>query len=181
MFVHSLISVIQVTKLIYYFRSRLAIIPQDPFLFSGTLRENLDPTSRFTDRQLWTSLGRCHLSDTIGQWPQGLSTQVLERGKLLSAGQKQLVCLARALLLNARVICIDEATASVDAETDRLIQMTIRSAFRSSTVLTIAHRIDTVMDCDRVAVMSGGQIVEFDSPSKLLQNSSSYFSQLVNF
>ena len=162
-------------------RSRLAIIPQDPFLFSGTVRENLDPTGRFMDRQLWTSLERCHLSETVLQWPLGLSTQVLERGKLFSAGQKQLLCLARALLLNARVICIDEATASVDAETDRLIQMTIRSAFRSSTVLTIAHRIDTVMDCDRVAVMSGGQLVEFDSPAKLLQNPSSHFSQLVNF
>ena len=139
-------------------RSRLAIIPQDPFIFSGTVRENLDPIGQYSDRQLWKSLERCHLRETIARWPIGLSTDVQERGKLFSVGQKQLLCLARALLLNSQVcltlhiihflylifimvwfqvICIDEATASVDSETDRLIQKTIRSAFRHSTVLTI--------------------------------------------
>nr|QBM06364.1 ATP-binding cassette sub-family C member 7 [Daphnia magna] len=161
-------------------RSRLAIIPQDPFIFSGTIRENLDPTSQHTDRQLWKCLERCHLKETISRWATGLSTDVQERGKLFSVGQKQLLCLARALLLNSKVICIDEATASVDAETDRLIQKTIRSAFRHSTVLTIAHRLETIMDSDQVAVMSAGQLIEFDSPSKLLENPVSHFSQLVN-
>ncbi|EFX82733.1 ABC protein, subfamily ABCC [Daphnia pulex] len=161
-------------------RSRLAIIPQDPFIFSGTVRENLDPIGQYSDRQLWKSLERCHLRETVARWPIGLSTDVQERGRLFSVGQKQLLCLARALLLNSQVICIDEATASVDAETDRLIQKTIRSAFRHSTVLTIAHRLETIMDSDRVAVMSAGQLVEFDSPSKLLENPVSHFYQLVN-
>lgn len=162
-------------------RSRLAIIPQDPFLFSGTVRDNLDPTGRHTDGELWASLERCHLSGIVSKWPQGLSADVLERGRIFSAGQKQLLCLARALLLNAKVICIDEATANVDPETDRLIQQTIRTAFRSSTVLTIAHRLETIMDSDRVAVMSGGQLVELDPPAKLLENPGSQFSLLVNF
>nr|QST14991.1 ABCC10 protein [Diaphanosoma celebensis] len=159
-------------------RSRIAIIPQVPFIFSGSVRDNLDPTGRFTDHQLWKALGRCHLSESVSQWG-GLETNVLERGSLLSAGQKQLLCLARALLLNSQVICIDEATASVDLETDRLIQQTIRVAFRSSTVLTIAHRMNTTLNCDRILVMNGGQVAEWDAPSKLLENPSSQFSKLV--
>ena len=159
-------------------RSRIAIIPQVPFIFSGTIRENLDPTGRFSDQQVLRALQRCSLAEMVAQWG-GLQTDVLERGGLLSAGQKQLVCLARALLLNTRVICIDEATANVDLETDRLIQQTIRTAFRSGTVLTIAHRMETTLDSDRILVMNAGQIVALDTPSKLLENPSSQFSKLV--
>jgi len=160
-------------------RSRIAVIPQDPFIFSGTIRDNLDPTGEYAEQELWSALELCHLAERVSNWG-GLSVDVLERGKLLSTGQKQLLCLARALLLKAKVICVDEATASVDLETDRLIQQTIRRAFRSSTVLTIAHRTETIMDSDRVIVMSAGQIVECDTPSKLLENSASQFYKLVN-
>ncbi|XP_021347494.1 multidrug resistance-associated protein 7-like isoform X1 [Mizuhopecten yessoensis] len=160
-------------------RRHLAVIPQDPFLFSGTVRENLDPTSCYSDEELWGVLDRCHLRlpvDRLG----GLEGEVAEKGRHFSVGQRQLMCLARALLTKAKVLCIDEATASVDLETDMLIQETIRQEFVNSTVLTIAHRINTIMDSDRVLVMDQGQVAELDSPRVLLQNSQSLFYKLVN-
>ncbi|XP_041353425.1 ATP-binding cassette sub-family C member 10-like [Gigantopelta aegis] len=160
-------------------RSRLAVIPQDPFLFSGSVRENLDPTNRFRDRELWTVLERCHLAEAVVQLG-GLDSDVAEKGKHFSVGQRQLLCLARALLTQAKVLCIDEATASVDLETDSLIQETIREAFKDSTVLTIAHRINTILDSDRVLVMSEGQALEFAPPGVLLQKTNSLFHQLVH-
>ena len=160
-------------------RSKIAIIPQQPFLFNGTIRDNLDPTRRYTDGEIWAALQRCHMAGAVNRWG-GLSADVLS-GNLLSNGKKQLICLARALLLNAKIICIDEATASVDLEMDRLIQQTIRAAFRMSTVLTIAHRIVTIMDSDRIMVLSSGQIVEWDTPNKLLENPASHFYKLVNY
>uniref|UniRef100_A0A7N9ARN0 ATP-binding cassette, sub-family C (CFTR/MRP), member 10 n=1 Tax=Mastacembelus armatus TaxID=205130 RepID=A0A7N9ARN0_9TELE len=147
-------------------RSRLAIIPQDPFLFSGTIRENLDPCGRHPDQQLLDVLDQCHLSSVVSRMG-GLDAEVGERGKSLSVGQRQLLCLSRALLTQAKVLCIDEATASVDQKTDRLLQQTIRDMFQDKTVLTIAHRINTIMDCDRVLVMHAGKVVEFDSPAAL--------------
>ncbi|XP_060078897.1 ATP-binding cassette sub-family C member 10-like [Ylistrum balloti] len=160
-------------------RRHLAVIPQDPFLFSGTVRENLDPTSCYSDEELWGVLDRCHLRlpvDRLG----GLKGEVGEKGRHFSVGQKQLMCLARALLTKAKVLCIDEATASVDLETDKLIQETIRQEFVESTVLTIAHRINTIMDSDRVLVMDQGQVSELDSPENLLKNPQSEFYQLVH-
>ncbi|XP_060078893.1 ATP-binding cassette sub-family C member 10-like [Ylistrum balloti] len=160
-------------------RRHLAVIPQDPFLFSGTVRENLDPTSCYSDEELWGVLDRCHLRlpvDRLG----GLEGEVAEKGRHFSVGQRQLMCLARALLTKAKVLCIDEATASVDLETDMLIQETIRQEFVESTVLTIAHRINTIMDSDRVLVMDQGQVAELDSPRVLLQNSHSLFYKLVH-
>ncbi|XP_050405501.1 ATP-binding cassette sub-family C member 10 isoform X2 [Patella vulgata] len=160
-------------------RSRIAIIPQDPFLFSGTVRDNLDPTNSFTDNSLWTAIIRCHL-DTVVTGLGGLNADVAERGKYFSVGQRQLLCLARATLTKAKVLCIDEATASVDHETDTLIQATIREEFKDSTVLTIAHRINTVMDSDRVLVMDQGKVAEFNSPSVLLEDRQSLFYQMVH-
>ncbi|XP_069108585.1 ATP-binding cassette sub-family C member 10-like [Argopecten irradians] len=160
-------------------RRRLAVIPQDPFLFSGTVRQNLDPTSSYSDEELWGVLDRCHLRvpvDRLG----GLEGEVGEKGRHFSVGQKQLMCLARALLTKAKVLCIDEATASVDLETDKLIQETIRQEFGNSTVLTIAHRINTIMDNDRVLVMDQGRVAELDSPENLLKNPQSKFYQLVH-
>uniref|UniRef100_A0A8C4Z856 ATP-binding cassette, sub-family C (CFTR/MRP), member 10 n=1 Tax=Gadus morhua TaxID=8049 RepID=A0A8C4Z856_GADMO len=159
-------------------RSRLAIIPQDPFLFSGSVRENLDPCGRHPDQRLLAAVQDCHLEQLVSRMG-GLDAEVGDRGSRLSLGQRQLLCLARALLTEANVLCIDEATASVDQQTDRLLQETIRDKFRDKTVLTIAHRINTIMDSDRVLVMHAGKVVEFDAPAALLQNDQSLFSRLV--
>uniref|UniRef100_A0AAQ4QG79 ATP-binding cassette, sub-family C (CFTR/MRP), member 10 n=1 Tax=Gasterosteus aculeatus aculeatus TaxID=481459 RepID=A0AAQ4QG79_GASAC len=147
-------------------RSRLAIIPQDPFLFSGTVRENLDPCGRHPDRQLLEVVDQCHLGPAVLRMG-GLDAEVGERGKSFSVGQRQLLCLARALLTRAKVLCIDEATASVDPKTDKLLQQTIRETFEDQTVLTIAHRTNTVMHCDRVLVMHAGKVEAFDTPAAI--------------
>ncbi|XP_078129766.1 ATP-binding cassette sub-family C member 10 isoform X1 [Sander vitreus] len=160
-------------------RSRLAIIPQDPFLFSGTIRENLDPCGRHSDQQLLDVVDQCHLSSVVNRMG-GLDAEVGERGRSFSVGQRQLLCLARALLTQAKVLCIDEATASVDQKTDKLLQQTIREKFQDMTVLTIAHRINTIMDCDRVLVMHAGKVVEFDTPAALCQTDHSIFQRLVS-
>ncbi|XP_068583608.1 LOW QUALITY PROTEIN: ATP-binding cassette sub-family C member 10 [Cebidichthys violaceus] len=159
-------------------RSRLAIIPQDPFLFSGTVRENLDPCGRHSDQQLLDVVDQCHLGSVVSRMG-GLDAEVGERGRSFSVGQRQLLCLARALLTRAKVLCIDEATASVDQKTDKLLQQTIRETFQRQTVLTIAHRINTIMDCDRVLVMHAGKVVEFDTPAALTQTDRSVFLRLV--
>ncbi|XP_074435937.1 ATP-binding cassette sub-family C member 10 isoform X5 [Larus michahellis] len=160
-------------------RSRLAIIPQDPFLFSGSIRENLDPQGKRTDAELHEVLEQCHLRDAITQMG-GLDSEVGERGKSLSVGQRQLVCLARALLTQAKVLCIDEATASVDQKTDQLLQQTIRQRFADKTVLTIAHRLNTIMDSDRVLVMQAGRVAELDSPTRLSKKDGSLFQRLLH-
>uniref|UniRef100_A0A674N896 ATP-binding cassette, sub-family C (CFTR/MRP), member 10 n=1 Tax=Takifugu rubripes TaxID=31033 RepID=A0A674N896_TAKRU len=159
-------------------RSRLAIIPQDPFLFSGTIRENLDPCGRHSDPQLLDVLMQCHLSDVVYRMG-GLDAEVGERGRCFSVGQRQLLCLARALMTHAKLLCIDEATASVDQKTDKLLQQTIREKFQNKTVLTIAHRINTIMDCERVLVLHAGKVVEFDTPAALCQMDRSIFQRLV--
>uniref|UniRef100_UPI00398E4D16 ATP-binding cassette sub-family C member 10 isoform X2 n=1 Tax=Pristiophorus japonicus TaxID=55135 RepID=UPI00398E4D16 len=159
-------------------RSKLAIIPQDPFLFSGTVRENLDPLGHHTDEELHVVLEECHLLETA-QRMGGLDAELGERGKNLSIGQRQLICLARALLTQAKILCIDEATASVDQKTDKLLQKTIREQFAEKTVLTIAHRLNTIMDSDRVLVMDAGTVQEFDSPAILSQLKDSYFYKIV--
>ncbi|KAL4237303.1 Multidrug resistance-associated protein 7 [Mactra antiquata] len=160
-------------------RSRFAIIPQDPFLFSGSVRENLDPTKAYSDNELWSVLDKCHLKEAVERLG-GLHGDVAERGKHFSVGQRQLVCLARALLTRAKILCIDEATASVDMETDVLLQQTIQSEFVESTVLTIAHRISTIMDSNRVLVMNEGKAAEFAAPGRLLSKPESLFYKLVN-
>ncbi|XP_067115329.1 ATP-binding cassette sub-family C member 10 isoform X1 [Osmerus mordax] len=160
-------------------RSKLAIIPQDPFLFNGTVRENLDPCGRHSDHSLADALEQCHLSQVINSIG-GLDGEVRERGMFFSLGQRQLLCLARALLTNANILCIDEATASVDHQTDKLIQQTIRERFHDKTVLTIAHRVNTIMDSDRVLIMHVGKVVEFDTPEALYQRADSMFFHLVD-
>ncbi|XP_069810525.1 ATP-binding cassette sub-family C member 10 isoform X2 [Dendropsophus ebraccatus] len=159
-------------------RSRLAIIPQDAFLLSGSVRENLDPLSRHTDTKLLDVLEQCHLHELVTRMG-GLDADVGERGKNLSLGQRQLLCLARALLTEAKILCIDEATASVDHQTDHLLQVTIRQKFQERTVLTIAHRLHTIMDSDRVLVMHAGKVAEFDSPTVLSSRKDSHLSRLI--
>ncbi|KAJ8569684.1 hypothetical protein K7X08_006261 [Anisodus acutangulus] len=160
-------------------RSRLSIIPQDPTLFQGTIRTNLDPLQLCSDQDIWEVLHKCHLADIVKQDPRLLDAPVAEDGENLSVGQRQIVCLARVLLQKRRILVLDEATASVDTETDNVIQKTIREETDGCTVITVAHRIPTVIDNDLVLVLGEGKILEFDTPNQLLRNSSSAFSNLV--
>ncbi|KAF7283323.1 ATP-binding cassette sub-family C member 4-like [Rhynchophorus ferrugineus] len=156
-------------------RSSISIIPQVPILFSASLRYNLDPFEKCSDDQLWKALERVELK----QNGVTLDTPVSEGGGNFSAGQRQLICLARAIVRNNKVLVMDEATANVDRQTDSLIQKTIREAFEQCTVITIAHRLNTIMDYDKTLVMDAGRAVEFASPHELLQNPNSYFAKMV--
>uniref|UniRef100_A0AAQ4P877 ATP-binding cassette, sub-family C (CFTR/MRP), member 3 n=1 Tax=Gasterosteus aculeatus aculeatus TaxID=481459 RepID=A0AAQ4P877_GASAC len=149
-------------------RSRLTIIPQEPVLFSGTLKMNLDPFEKYSDEELWGALQQSHLHKFVSNQPAKLELECSEGGENLSVGQRQLVCLARALLRKTRILILDEATAAVDLETDDLIQSTIRTQFEDCTVFTIAHRLNTIMDYTRVLVLDKGQIAEFDTPANLI-------------
>ncbi|XP_072762870.1 ATP-binding cassette sub-family C member 4 [Anoplolepis gracilipes] len=160
-------------------RRKISIIPQDPVLFSGTLRRNLDPFDEFPDSNLWEALEEVELKDAVGINGNGLDSRVFDRGSNYSVGQRQLVCLARAILRNNRILMLDEATANVDPHTDALIQRTIRKKFATCTMLTVAHRLNTIMDSDKVLVMDKGRMAEYDHPHILLQNSYSQFTSLV--
>ncbi|XP_063348284.1 ATP-binding cassette sub-family C member 2-like [Pelmatolapia mariae] len=157
-------------------RNRLTIIPQDPVLFSGSLRMNLDPFDKFSDEEIWRVLELSHLKSYVSGLQEGLQHKVAEGGENLSVGQRQLLCLARALLRKSRILILDEATAAVDLETDNLIQNTIRKEFSDCTVLTIAHRLHSIMDSSRVMVLDAGKIVEFDSPSNLLEKEGHFYA-----
>jgi len=160
-------------------RKRLSIIPQDPVLFVGSLRENLDPFTEFSDQEIWDALKQVELKDAVQDLPEMLETPMQEGGANFSVGQRQLICLARAMLKRATILVIDEATANVDPETDSLIQVTIKSQFLGSTVLTIAHRLNTIMDSDRVMVLQNGRLIEMDHPHHLLSKPFSIFAGLV--
>ncbi|NXH09840.1 MRP3 protein, partial [Bucco capensis] len=157
-------------------RSRLTIIPQDPVLFSGTLRMNLDPLNKYSDEEIWKALELSHLKRFVSSQPSMLDYECSEGGENLSVGQRQLVCLARALLRKTRVLILDEATAAIDLETDDLIQMTIRTQFEDCTVLTIAHRLNTIMDYTRILVLDNGTIAEFDTPANLIVSKGVFYS-----
>ncbi len=162
-------------------RSRLTIIPQDPVLFTGDLRFNLDPVGEHNDDALWKSLEQSHLKDHIlTNLSNGLDSEVTEGGTNFSVGQRQLICLARALLRKTQILVLDEATAAIDQETDDLIQKTLKMEFAHCTVLTIAHRLHTILDSDRIAVFEKGRLKEFDTPSNLLQTEDSSFKVMVN-
>ncbi|NXW59282.1 MRP3 protein, partial [Eurystomus gularis] len=157
-------------------RSRLTIIPQDPVLFSGTLRMNLDPFNKYSDEEIWKALELSHLKRFVSSQPSMLDYECSEGGENLSVGQRQLVCLARALLRKTRILILDEATAAIDLETDDLIQMTIRNQFEDCTVLTIAHRLNTIMDYTKVLVLDNGTIAEFDTPASLIASKGIFYS-----
>ena len=157
----------------------MAVITQDPILFSGSLRRNLDPFSLFEDHDLWSALEEVQMKTLVQQLPEKLEYKLRESGSNFSVGERQLICLARALLQKSKIIILDEAPANVDYKTDRLIQEVIRNRFKDSTVLTIAHRLNTIMDYDKVLVMDQGRVVEFDKPRVLLQNTDGHFSRLV--
>ncbi|KAF8007224.1 hypothetical protein BT93_K1277 [Corymbia citriodora subsp. variegata] len=175
-----IIDKIDISKIgLHDLRSRLSIIPQDPTLFEGTIRGNLDPLEEHSDVEIWQALDKSQLGEIVREKELKLDTPVLESGDNWSVGQRQLVSLGRALLKQGRILVLDEATASVDTATDNLIQGILRTEFKDCTVCTIAHRIPTVIDSDLVLVLSEGRVTEFDTPARLLEDRSSMFLKLV--
>ncbi|XP_033742885.1 LOW QUALITY PROTEIN: multidrug resistance-associated protein 5-like [Pecten maximus] len=160
-------------------RSRLSTIPQDPVLFTGTIRYNLDPFSKYTDEVIWTALEQVHMKEKIRQFGEQLDFEVEENGENFSVGERQLICLARAILRRNKILLLDEATASIDTSTDALIQQTIRDNFSDCTVLTIAHRLNTVLHCDTILIMEAGEILETGHPQNLLANPHSVFNRMI--
>ncbi|XP_052005239.1 ATP-binding cassette sub-family C member 5-like [Xyrauchen texanus] len=160
-------------------RSKLSVIPQEPVLFIGTVRSNLDPWDQYTDAQIWEALEKTHIKDMVSQLPNSLHSEVTDNGENFSVGERQLLCVARALLRHSKILLLDEATAAIDTETDRLIQDTIRNSFSGCTTLVIAHRLNTVLNCNRIMVLDQGQILEFDTPSNLLANENSRFCAMM--
>nr|XP_010915338.1 ABC transporter C family member 8 [Elaeis guineensis] len=160
-------------------RMKLSIIPQEPTLFRGSVRSNMDPLGLHNDHEIWEALEKCQLKATISSLPALLDSSVSDDGENWSTGQRQLFCLGRVLLRKNRVLVLDEATASIDSATDAILQRVIRQEFSSCTVITVAHRVPTVMDSDMVMVLSYGKLVEYDKPSKLMETQNSAFSKLV--
>ncbi|XP_023713114.1 multidrug resistance-associated protein 5 isoform X5 [Cryptotermes secundus] len=161
-------------------RTSVSVIPQEPVLFDGTIRFNLDPFESCSDEAIWEALEKTKLRDRISSISGQLQACVGQGGESLSVGERQLLCLARALLRNTKIVVLDEATASVDPETEAAVQTAVRTEFKHCTVLTIAHRLSTVTSCDRVLVMRGGQVLEWDNPANLLSDSSSEFSKMLS-
>ncbi|KAI2615446.1 P-loop containing nucleoside triphosphate hydrolase protein [Hypoxylon sp. NC1633] len=157
-------------------RRRLAIIPQDAALFEGTVRDNLDPGHVHDDTELWSVLDHARLKEHVASMEGGLEAKISEGGSNLSAGQRQLVSLARAMLTPSNILVLDEATAAVDVETDAMLQNTLRSSiFAHRTIITVAHRINTILDSDRVVVLDKGEVVEFDTPQALIQKKGVFY------
>ncbi|CAL5373911.1 unnamed protein product [Camellia sinensis] len=159
-------------------RMKLSIIPQEPTLFRGSVRTNLDPLGLYSDEDIWKALEKCQLKTTINSLPSLLDSSVSDEGENWSVGQRQLFCLGRVLLRRNKILVLDEATASIDSTTDAILQRIIREEFSNCTVITVAHRVPTVIDSDMVMVLSFGKLVEYDEPSKLMEINSS-FSKLV--
>ncbi|KAF9902952.1 Multidrug resistance-associated protein 5, partial [Linnemannia zychae] len=161
-------------------RTKVGIIPQEPVLFVGTIRTNLDPFGQYEDNAIWRALDAVHLGEKVREMPLKLDSPVIEHGKNFSLGQRQLICIARSLVIGSKIIVLDEATASIDMVTDKLLQETIKESFAECTVLTIAHRLNTIIESDKVLVMDGGVVAEFGEPHKLLQDPNGIFAELVS-
>lgn len=159
-------------------RTKLSIIPQEPTLFKGSVRTNLDPLGLYSDQEIWEALEKCQLRATISNLPNQLDSSVSDEGQNWSAGQRQLFCLGRVLLKRNRILVLDEATASIDSTTDAILQNIIREEFSQCTVITVAHRVPTVIDSGMVMVLSFGNLIEYDEPAKLMQTNSA-FTKLV--
>ncbi|KAJ3241024.1 Canalicular multispecific organic anion transporter 1 [Chytriomyces hyalinus] len=172
---------IDITQLgLHTLRKRIQIIAQEPVLFTGTIRKNLDIEGEFTDAQLWEGLELVGLKEYVSGLEGKLDAPVTERGENLSAGQRQLLTLASAICHKPKILFMDEASSSVDQSADLLIQESIRSHFRDTTVISIAHRVNTIADFDRILVLDAGVLIEFDSPANLLQKSDGVFKSLVD-
>jgi len=156
----------------------VSIIPQDPYLFEGSVRENLDPFSTHADTTLWEALGKVSITDVITSLG-GLEASIVEGAENLSAGQRQLMCIARTMLRHSKVIMLDEATASIDTATDQLVQSSLRTCFQGCTSLAIAHRLETIIESDRIICLSGGNLKEVGSPCDLLADPQSELSHLA--
>lgn len=163
-------------------RGSLSILPQEPVAFTGTIRSNIDPFLEHTDEECWEALEMSHMASAVRGMPGELHAPVVDSGRNLSLGHKQLLCLARAALNHSSVLCLDEATAAVDLATDALFQKTVNThpTFKNRTVLTIAHRLDTVINSDYILAMDAGRMMELDTPVNLLKNPDSFFYQLVD-
>jgi ATP-binding cassette subfamily C (CFTR/MRP) protein 1 len=159
-------------------RSRLCIIPQDPVMFTDSLRRNVDPFDACTDAQILDALDKVKLSQMLKDMPNGLQTQISEGGENLSVGQRQLICFARALLRSPKIVVLDEATASIDNDTDKMIQDMITEKLKDCTVMTIAHRLHTIMSSDRIIVMNAGKVAEVDAPAALKTKEGGIFKQM---
>ena len=159
-------------------RNKLCIIPQDPVMFSASVRFNLDPFDEHTDEAIWSVLSDVNMKEHVLSLPSQLQEQVAEGGDNFSAGQRQLICIGRALLRKPRILIMDEATASIDPETDNFIQKMIRQKFEDVTMLTIAHRLHTIIDSTRVLVMDAGHVGEYDVPEVLLNKENGLFKGL---
>ncbi|OWF39616.1 Multidrug resistance-associated protein 9 [Mizuhopecten yessoensis] len=160
-------------------RSNLSSIPQDPVLFAGSLRYNLDPFNHYSDDKIWAALEQVHMKEKIKLLDQTLDLYIAENGENFSVGERQLICLARAILRENKILVLDEATASIDTATDAMIQETVRDSFSDCTVLTIAHRLHTVLHCDVILVMDAGRVLEMGNPQDLLQSPCSHFNKMI--
>ncbi|XP_030760637.1 probable multidrug resistance-associated protein lethal(2)03659 [Sitophilus oryzae] len=158
-----------------FLRKQISIIPQDPMLFQGTIRQNIDPLNQFSDKEIWDTIGKVHMTGNIPT----LDLLITDHGSNFSTGQRQLICLARAIIRENKVVVLDEATANMDPETEFLVQKTIADNFASCTVFIIAHRLKSVLDCDKILVMEKGEVAEFDEPHVLMQNENSFFAQMI--
>lgn len=165
---------------LYEARGALTAIPQDPIFFTGTLRSNLDPFQEYDDGEIWRALQRAHINSLLENTPDKLNSHVTERGANFSVGERQLLCLARAMLQKKKVIVFDEATANVDYGTERLLHNTIKEQLKDCTVLTIAHRMTNIMHYDKVLVLDKGRLVEFDKPGVLITHKDSIFARLAS-
>ncbi|CAH0557073.1 unnamed protein product [Brassicogethes aeneus] len=158
-----------------FLRKSLAIIPQDPVLFNGTMRFNIDPTNSFSDKDVWRVLELVKLKDSV----VSLDSEI-HKNSSFSTGQKQLICLARAIIRKSKIILLDEASANMDLETEKLLQDVIESNFHNQTLFVIAHRLSSIISCDKILVLNNGQLIEFDSPKVLLKNKNGYFYKIMN-